>query len=231
MDANDIRLGTKFELEVPEIGANGDENKKSYVSQLLDIIDSKTISIAAPMYENRLKFLSNGLKIDIFFLNERQELLCFSAIVLDYQKRDHLETFLVKIQGEFQKIQRRRFFRLDITLEQQYSVLDTPVNSRLEFGDKKGRAIKKAFVKNISGSGACLILDEEPDRDKILDVTISLNEATSIRALAKIIRIIKNEKRFEVGVHFIKIFPHDSDMLMKFIFEQQRLLLKNSKQR
>ena len=79
MDANAIRLGTKFELEVPEIGANGDENKKSYVSQLLDIIDSKTISIAAPMYENRLKFLSNGLKIDIFFLNETQELLCNST--------------------------------------------------------------------------------------------------------------------------------------------------------
>jgi c-di-GMP-binding flagellar brake protein YcgR len=118
---------------------------------------------------------------------------------------------------------------LDVTLEQHYSVLDTLVDSRMEFGNEKGRTIKKAFVKNISGSGACLILDEEPDRDKVLDVTITLNPASSIRVFAKIIRIIKNEKKFEVGVHFIKLSPHDSDILVKFIFEQQRILLKNKR--
>jgi len=232
MDANNIKIGTKFEIEIPENNKNSDSSI-NYSSQLIDVIDSKTISIVAPMNEGRFKFLTRGLNIFIYYLNERQDLLFFKAIVKGHRKNGPLDAFDITIDSEVSKIQRRRYYRLDVALSCQYVVNDEQLlgTDKLEFPKINNSQLKTAFTKNISGSGFCLNLEEPLDSGTILDITINLDNTALIRVFAQVIRSIHiQSKKYEVGMHYLKIDPRDSAILTKFIFEQQRLILKNTLQ-
>jgi c-di-GMP-binding flagellar brake protein YcgR len=101
----------------------------------------------------------------------------------------------------------------------------------LEFNEVDESSLKSAYTKNISGSGFCMILDEALDSGTVLDIIIHLEETATIRVFAQAIRTISGKsKRFEVGLHYIKISPRDSDILTRYIFEKQRQILKNTMQ-
>jgi c-di-GMP-binding flagellar brake protein YcgR len=232
MNANEIKLGTKLEIEIPEYNKNSTSQSSGYISQLLDIIDAKTIIIAAPMSEGRLKYLSGNMKVVVNFLNERQELMCFKAAVKGNRKLGPLEAFELSVISEFEKIQRRSHYRLDvalcchyITTEQKLLPNEIPAFKKLPEAD-----LKKAYTKNISGSGLCLILDEPLDSGITADIDIELEGMANIRLIAEVIRSIKvQNKKYEVGMNFAYITPQNSNILTKFIFEKQRLMLKNKK--
>jgi len=235
MNANDIRIGTKLEIEITDYTKNNsDSNSSSYISQLLDVIDSKTISVAAPMGEGRLKFLSRDLKIFIYYLNEKQDLLYFKATVKEHKKNGPLDAFDIIIDSEISKIQRRRYYRLDVALSCQYIICNQQLPSLLnesDFQKINEEDLKTAYTKNISGSGFCLILEDSLESGTILDVTINLDDTAFVRVFAQVIRSINVQgKKYEVGTHYINISSRDSSFLTKYIFEKQRLILKNTMQ-
>ena len=233
MNAKDIRIGTKLEVEIPEYTKINAESTTSYISQLADVVDDNTISIVSPMSEGKLKFLSRDLSIIIYYLSERQELLYFRGIVKGHRKSGALDIFDVAIASEFNKIQRRRFYRLDVVLNCQYKVIEQQLIStdRLEFEQLDPSHVKNAYTKNISGSGFCLILEEAVEAGSVLDISMDLEGSAKVRVLAKVIRILNDKsKKLEVGLHYIKISPRDSDILTRYIFEKQRQILKNTMQ-
>lgn len=233
MNANNIRIGTKLEIGIPAYTRNDSDSPSSYISQLLDVVDSTTISVAAPMGEGRFKFLSRGLKIFVYYLNEKQELLYFKATVKEHKKNGPLDAFDIKIDSEVSKIQRRRYYRLDVALSCQYLISAPQLSStdKLEFPKTSEPDFKNAYTKNISGSGFCLILEDPLEAGTILDVAINLEDTALIRVFAQVIRSIHvDSKKYEVGTHYIKISSRDSGFLTKFIFEKQRLILKNTMQ-
>jgi len=229
MDASNIRIGTKFGIEIIE---NTNSNSScNYTSQLLDVIDSKTISIVAPMNEGRFKYLTIGLDVLVYYLNERQELLHFKATVKGHRKNGPLDAFDITIISEFSKIQRRGNYRLDAALSCQYIIISEQINStdKLEFSEINNKDLKTAFTKNISASGFCLYLEEPLDSGTILDITINLDNTAIMRVFSQVIRSIYiQNKKYEVGMNYLKIKPRDSEILTKFIFEKQRLILKNT---
>ncbi|HEY5585377.1 MAG TPA: flagellar brake protein [Ruminiclostridium sp.] len=232
MDAKSIRIGTKLEIEIPSTSRTNDFTS-SYVSQLIDVIDHKTICVVAPMIEGRLKYLSNGSNIAIYFLNDKQDLLNFSAVVKGYRKIGPLETFDITITGDITKIQRRRFYRLDVALSSQYIVKDAQllISNKHEFSKTDEADLKTAYTKNISGSGLCLVLDQPLEAGSTLDITINLDDTALIKVSAQVIRsITAPNKKYEVGMHYVKITPRDLEILTKFIFQKQRLILKNTMQ-
>lgn len=233
MDAKDIKVGTKLEIEIPEFNKKNEQSTTSYISQLVDVVDERTISIVSPMSEGRLKFLSNNLSIIIYYLNERQELLYFKGVVKGHKKNGALDVFDVAIASEFNKIQRRRFYRLDTVLNCKYMVIEKQLIStdRLEFDKLDEDILKPAFTKNISGSGFCMVFDEPLESGTVLDIAVNLEESAIIRVIAQVIRTINQKnKKYEVGLHYLKISPRDSDILTRYIFEKQRQILKNTMQ-
>ncbi len=231
MNAKDIIIGTKLEIEIPEYIKIFPSQSSSYISQLMDVVDTKTITIAAPMNEGRYKYLSAGLNIAVNFLNQRQELMHFDAIVKEYKKLDHLECFQVSITSEFTKIQRRMNYRLDTVLECKYAIVEdhSLTNAKHEFKEISASDLKNTFTKNISGSGLCLITDNEIDSGMISDISVDLEGMGNIRVLAQAIRSTSIEnKKHEVGMNFVYISPQDSSTLTKFIFQKQRQMLKNN---
>lgn len=233
MNANDIIIGTKLEIEIPEYIKSFPSQSSSYISQLVDVIDENTITIAAPISEGRYKYLSAGLNITVYFLNQRQELMFFNAVVKEYKKSGYLETFESSITSEFTKIQRRMNYRLDAVLDCKYAVTaDRPLtNEKPEFKELTEAGFKSARTKNISGNGLCLILDNTIDYGLLADISIDLEGMGNIRVLAKAIRSTTIEnKKYEVGLNFVYISPQDSSTLTKFIYHKQRIMLKNNPQ-
>lgn len=233
MNFNDIRLGTKFDIKIPNTSLINDAPSASFTSQLLDFINNDTISIAAPMSEGRLKFLTKGLNIVIYYLNERQELLYFEATVLGHRKNGPLDAFDIKIDTYPKKIQRRNFYRLDDVLSCEYTFINILASEvdKLEFGAINKEDLKTAYTKNISVSGFCLLMDTSIESGSTIYASINLDDIAEIKVIAKAIRSILSENRkYEVGMHFIKITSQDSEILRKYIYEKQRLLLKKTGQ-
>lgn len=231
MNANDIIIGTKLEIEIPEYIKKFPSNSSSYISQLMDVVDKNTITIAAPMSEGRYKYLSSGLNIAVNFLNQKQELMHFDAIVKEYKKSGHLECFQVSVTSELTKIQRRMNYRLDAVLECKYVIVDDRsfTTGKHEFKELSASDLKNTFTKNISGSGLCLIMDNSVDSGMMSDISVDLEGMGNIRVLAQVIRSTGIEnKKHEVGMNFVYISPQDSSALTKFIFHKQRLMLKNN---
>lgn len=233
MNARDIKIGTKLEVEIPEYGNKISDNTTSYISQLVDVVDDKIISIVSPMREGRFKYLSRETNLIIYYLNEKQELLYFKGVVKGHRKNGALDIFDVAIDSEINKIQRRRFYRLDVVLPCTYAIVDATLIStdKLEFTNIDQSLLKSAYTKNISSSGFCMVLEEPIPSDSVLDITIDLEGLASVRVLAQVIRLShEKNKKHEVGLHYINISPKDSDILTRYIFEKQRQILKNTMQ-
>lgn len=230
MDIWDIKLGTKLDLEL--VNSLGEKIGQTYVSQLIDVIDKENIIIAAPIHEARLMLITNGTRIRSILLHEKQGLLCFRGIIAGKEKKENIISFHVKIEGDFEKIQRRKYFRLDCNLNASYR--PHPEEDAGQPKEKKppAQAYKKTLTKNISGCGVCIVTEEEFPRNSLLEVVLWLNKDTTIKVVCKAIRSIRiegiKEKKYELGLYFSEISQRDQDMVIKFIFDQQRLLLKNN---
>lgn len=226
MDANKIQLGTKLEIKIPNIN---NDSATTYKSQLIDIIDKTTISISAPIFEGKYKYLNIGLDLFVYYLDENKDFQFFNAVVKGHRKNGPVEAFDIAIVSEISKLQRRDAYRLDTALNCKYSILDSQILDidKIVFPEINNSDFKNASTTNISLNGISLNLDIPLDIDTILDIIISLEEASEIRVLAQVKRSHRvNNNLYIVGLHFIKIDSRDSSALTKFIYDKQRLMLR-----
>ena len=228
MDANKIELGTKLEVKIPY--TSGSDSSNTYTSQLIDIIDNKTVSIAAPISEGKFKYLNVGLDLFVYFLDENKDFLFFSAIVKGHRKNGPIEAFDITIVSEISKVQRRDAYRLETALTCKYAIVDSKLFNpdSANFPDIKNAAFSNASTTNISSNGISLHLDSPLEAGAIIYIIVNLDQTSKIKVLAQVKRFLpKDSDKYLVGLHFIKIDTRDSEVLTKFIFAQQRLMLKN----
>lgn len=217
----EISLGTRFELEAFDI--NGEKVGSTYVSQLLEYQDDTLLVISAPIYEARLVYIPDDMIIRLTFIHGKQGLLGFNAKVKSKEFRGNVAVLLIEPEGEIEKIQRRMNYRLDIVLD---------VLMWLPGNDNKNTV--KAYTKNISGSGLCVISEVEIPRKTEIKLELELSAEVSISAKCLILRVtpteLRKRKGFELGMHFTEISQKSQDTLIKFIFHQQRMLIKKGKE-
>lgn len=228
MDANKIEIGTKLEIKIPY--TSNSDSSNTYASQLIDIIDNKTISIAAPISEGKFKYLNLGLDLFVYYLDENKDFLFFSAIVKGHRKNGPIEAFDITIVSEISKLQRREAYRLETALPCKYTIVDSKLINpdNADFPDISNAIFSAASTTNISSNGISLHLEAPLEAGTILFIIINLEETSKIRVLAQVKRSLrKDNDRYMVGLHYIKIVSRDLDVLTKFIFAKQRLMLKN----
>jgi c-di-GMP-binding flagellar brake protein YcgR len=124
------------------------------------------------------------------------------------------------------KIQRRGYFRLKCLLDTDFLTLD-PTQLEKEILDEE---FHKCVTKNISGSGICLSTEEYIDEGQIVKLSVTLDEDTFIQPTSQIVRIesidLGKDKVFNFGCEFIKIKEAERNLIIRFVYEQQRRLLK-----
>jgi c-di-GMP-binding flagellar brake protein YcgR len=217
MSPMEISLGTRLELDVFDI--NGEKVGSTYVSQLLEYQDDTLLIISAPIYEARLVYIPDDMIIRLTFIHNRQGLLGFSARVKSKEFRGNVAVIIIEPEGEIEKIQRRKNYRLDIVLD---VLMWLP-------GIDKTEPVK-AYTKNISGSGLCVISETEIPKNTEIKLELDLSADIQINTKCLVLTVspaqLRKGKGFKLGMHFTEITQKSQDTLIKFIFHQQRILIK-----
>jgi len=229
MSPQDIVIGTRLELEM--LDDNGERIGNVYVSQLLEHQEDGTIVISAPISGSRVIYVPDGITIRLTFIDPIQGLLGFTAVVGYKEYRGKVAVIIVKPGTEILKIQRRMHYRLEIVLDAAIR----PVNAVGTAKAEEKTDPVKVCTKNISGSGACIISETDIPKNTMLEMELDLTDGTQIKTRGVVVRSQEVEARkgrnYEVGVYFTDISKKDQDRLIRYIFEQQRILLKKDREK
>lgn len=222
MNAGDIKIGTKIELEVYD--ELGDRIKPSFVSEYEWAEDDKTFYILAPIHEGVIYPVHSDSRMNIYF-TQQEDLFKVKAKVEGRDSKDNIPLLKVKVLSEFEKMQRRQFFRFDSSVPVIYRT-----GSWLVQQNNKKAPMENAITKDLSGGGLCLLTVEPLEGHSLIECEVKLEEKRAIKVVGKVVRVAKvtdqGVYKYEIGVNFIKIENKDREAIISYIFQEQRKLRK-----
>lgn len=247
---NILHIGNK--VDVVRLDKNGRvvHPDKVYASQLMDIIDDKTISITMPIYYNNTVMLNTGEKYRLTFYTPKGPYQC-NCVMLSPYKEDSIIIAALKMISSLEKLQRRQYYRLECLLDIEYrqvtqqeqELLDDLKHDRFDDPEKKAEANRiisemdntwlKASINDLSGGGA-RFNSAEPlnpgDKIKIKLNFVTGGQHKKLQVGAKVIasgKLLSNPGKYENRVEFTEIGRADREDLIKYVFEQERKRRKN----
>ncbi|OPJ57108.1 flagellar brake protein [Alkalithermobacter paradoxus] len=205
-----LEIGQKLQIEIE----TSDIKENNLISQLLEIVSEDEYFIAVPIVNTSLFPIYVGSKITIYYTIESSGVFKFSAEVIDRKKGD-ISYLHIKRISEIKKIQRRDYFRLEISIP-------------IELYDLGDNLISKGYTKDISGGGISAILDRKIQNNIYVYCKIDIDNK-KYKLHSKIVRsgiYEKNTDLFEIGISFEKIDNKERNNIVGFIFKEQRKLMQ-----
>lgn len=222
-----LNVGALVDIEIPN---KTDGNTFITVkSQILDILDPENYILAAPIYQKNYYALHRRTAYQMYFTFEDRGLCRFLGTVVGHGKINKAQYYKVKRLDDITLYQRRSDYRLPLikNVLYKYPSSNNP-KAIIKLAD-----MKKCFSKNISGSGICIIVDEKISTGDYVDIVLSVDkENIPIHCLVQRINTVEidSEKKYELGMSYINLSKYYSDMIVKFIFQEQRLLIKERRE-
>lgn len=222
MEISSIKAGTKLELDIMD--DNGRRKDPLLVSQFETCIEDRKAIIAAPIFEGNFYNLPNGTSMLVYFkVNGKGgvELYAFEAVVTGREVNGNLHLLTIEQTGNITRIQRRFFYRLKCCLDLLYKKVSD---------NNKEDEFTKAMTCDISGGGAKILLNEDLKVGEIIECELFIEKDKSVRFVGRTVRCEKNngkgQYKFTAGLEFTEIKNADREMLVQYIFDEQRKLLK-----
>ena len=210
-----IEIGEKINLLLQ----NGyDEHQ--YVSRVENINEDGTIEVLIPISKNRIVYIKNDTILKVIVSRE--------GAIYEFKARIVNKLFgaipLLKLEkiSEINKIQRRNYYRLKV-------MKTIKVRKVINLKEKQFEEHFNASLIDISGGGICFSAAKEIDLHDLIEVNMELgSKAVTLfaKVLRKDYRDENNQSRFVYGVTFEKITEIERNIIMRFIFEEQRKLAK-----
>ena len=191
-----------------------------YVSQVANVHKSY-IDIFNPIYKNALVYFRFNEKLKIIVIKP-EVILEFKSKVVE---RGYGKIPVLRLEpiSELRRIQRREYFRLKILKSFEYKVIDDK--------NKKGEAprLYSGIILDISGGGVLFSSKHDLDQNDLIEFELPLGKDGKIILTGKVVRKQYNVQQsflYEYGVKFEDLNTKDKELLIKFIFDEQRRLLK-----
>jgi len=222
-----LNVGQKIDVEVPD--EFSEDSSKTLRSQVLDIIDDDTFMVAAPFYKGNYHNLHKNAVYKFLFGYEDKGLYYFSGVITDSGKNNQALYFIVKKITPFEKYQRRYFYRLRHIIEVKYRKISKSLKD-FEMASK----FNKGLTKDISGSGLCIVTDENFSVSDMLEVILPIDGEELVLECRVIRSAVKNYgsvKKHEIGLAYENISEKDRYKIVKYIFTQQRLMIQEQKKK
>lgn len=158
-----------------------------------------------------------GTKVKINYVDNTAVYSFYSEIMVLGSGTPHTVTVGKPIG--LNRIQRRNFVRLDIKLKVISNKIDEETSKNESF---------TATTIDISGGGILFGCNTELCVGQTLEATVFLSDNQTVNAIGRVVRSIENsassKQRFSVGFEFTSIRESERDKIIKFIFNQQRVL-------
>lgn len=233
-----IAIGNKIELVRLSQVIRNDPDRKVYVSKIYDLLADNKLQIAMPIYEGRIVPLDLDERYTACFYTERGLLQCNVQVTARY--RDHNLFFLeVKLLGEPEKVQRRKFYRYNCLLQARIRIVS---DHEYETGLWEDVSLPEdalpwqpAMIVDISGGGIRLNQRTYVERNEVVKVQFALSvlgEVLHFGLFARMLSSLPIEGRtdmYEQRMEFLKITQDERDKIIRFIFESERMELANGK--
>ncbi len=227
MDLSEVEIGTKLELEL--FDNTGERLEPTLVSEFEWLEGENFAAIAAPIFEGRIVPLPNYSELGIYFtkrIGGLPSLYKFNAIIRSRSVTDNLHILTVEKQGDIMNVQRRNYFRLDCFVEVRYRILDPEGDDKYD----KDKTYINTWTNNLSGGGVCLMLEEKAPAGTIVECEIFSDTNRPVKFYGKVIRFEETGKdgkyKFEAGIAYIEISDNDREVIVRYIYEEQRKLLR-----
>lgn len=200
-----IKIGQRIEIKDPL--SLGD-----WYSTRIEDITETSMAIGAPMKGGVLVPIAVGSTVVAQFPQE-DAFYSFSSELLQRRTGD-LPMLVLRRPTQFDRVQRRRLYRLQVNLDVVYTVA----------GAKEG---KKAVTVDISGGGVCLTAAEKVEPGLELDLEILLDRAGSITAHGCVVKCSEldtagGKPRYSLGIEFMNLPGPVQEQIVSFIFAKQR---------
>lgn len=238
MTPQEIKIGTRLEFEM--LNSQDEKVGNTLISQLLEHQNDGSIIISAPITESRVVFVPTGITVRLTYVHQLHGLLGFKALIRSKEYRGNVAVLIAEPDENIEKIQRREHFRLDVIIDALIwpDAADSGSEAQKDTDAKapdstEEAAPVKAYTRNLSGSGVCILSDTNFPKGSYVKVELDLSNDAKLKARCVILRSqpveVRKGRRYELGMRFIELAKKDQDNLIKYIFEQQRILLKKEK--
>lgn len=223
-----IHPGDKFDIEILN-NFNKNEKKTTYSSQIYDIIEPDKIIAMLP--------LNKGVVVPLP-INEKYEMVIYAksalykcrSILKERYRDNNMYVMVLEIYTGFNKCQRREYYRFSYSFDLRYYMLEEDFDIEHDV-DKIGPENKgsiQGISIDISGGGMRFVSQKRAEIGRYMllefDIMVSGNKV-SYSQLAKVIQtkeIHTKKDTYEHRVQFEKITIPERELLIKFIFEQER---------
>ncbi|MBD5459598.1 MAG: flagellar brake protein [Lachnospiraceae bacterium] len=231
-----LGAGNKVELRAVEhtVGAETNtgqvEKKKTYRTEIYDILSEDRIEIVMPMEKTKLIALQVDGEYDMIFYTEPVLYQCFGRII-DRYKRENVYILLFEMTSNLRKLQRREYYRYGCALDVRTRLLDDEEIKAVEKNKNKfssGLPLANCVAVDISGGGMKFVSSEKYEPESLIYCTYQLIINGKNKKYDLVGRIISSRElsnrpgSFEHRLQYVNMDEREREEIIKYIFEEER---------
>lgn len=244
-----FKIGDRIELTHSKSATGQKLSERKFGSQLLDFDGVRTAKIAMPILESRVIPLEVGDDYEMCFFTNSGLYQCRARIRKRYSE-SKMHVMEVLFLTELTKYQRRKFYRLDCMFPIKYRLLsdiELQLRERIqanqwEAEEEQGQCMaaldeipkdwREGTISDLSGGGLRFHGKDQLERGTIVEVMLPLSLKSGIVPLTFFVRVIAcmnyegSRIAFEVRGEFIHIEDAEREIVVKYVFEEQRRRLR-----
>ena len=213
------------------------EERKSYQSQVIDVLSEDRVEIAMPMEKSKLILLPVDGEYDLYFYSDKGLYQCYARIV-DRYKNNSMYVLVLDLISNLRKHQRREYYRFSCALEMNSRQLQdnelTPAG-KMDETLVPQLPLKSSVIVDISGGGLRFVANYAYEAQSLILCKYHLligGEAKEYNLVGKVLSVRELENRkgvFEHRVQYVNVDAAEREEIIKYIFDEERKTLKHHK--
>lgn len=198
------------------------KDEKAYKALIIDIRED-FLTINLPVNDGNYLMLYPSEKIEMTSYLEDGRCFKFYSEVILRGKENNILFYKISPPFDIQKIQRRNFFRVDLTDDIHYKKI-----TLVEEEDYDTIPYKRGLMVDLSAGGLKLKARDNISKDDLLLIKMKVNEV-ELELKCDIVRIENTaDKEKLCGLRFIEISPAQSELIVRELFKIIRKQRANS---
>ena len=228
-----ISAGDRIELQQTERNKGLAETveRKTYFSQIYDLLSEDTLEIMMPMEKTKLILLPVDGEFEMVVYHETTMYQCLVRI-RDRYKSNNAYLLTVELISNLRKYQRREYYRFSCSLEMCARNLQEEelqaVERNMPYALTPGLPLKQSIIVDISGGGLRFISAQRYEPESLLYINYSLirkGEKKLFEVIGKVLSVQEMENRKGMFEHRVQYYDMDQktrEEIIKYIFEEER---------
>lgn len=223
MDLLDYKPGCCLRLDIYD--DNGRIIDNDFTSKFEEAVDAYDAYISAPIVEGVVYAVRIGWSITVY-MQDGNDFYRFFARVTQRLQNEGRQIIRIFRVSDIDVTQRRQYYRFKCSIPFKYRVIK-------HYKKDLNEPFISGKTADISGSGLCFFSDDELPKDSLVECELNI-DGKPIYLIGKTIRCLRGAENeqfrfsYEVGVIFSEIEEKNRDVIVKFIFAEERRNLKTS---